>query len=383
MKLPTNNDSVQFWMYLERYVNDGSDHKFRHQSEIPLKYRPGALRASIPIYSLTSEYHKHEDVLPIDFFPVHPYTAELYRNMGHKVTKTKYRAVPTSSTRTVMISNDNFASNYLVKLDLPFLISRFDRSIVESDITFSKHIDEDLSQLKIKSNYSIGSFREVGGGHTLLTDGRHGGYIVRDMEPTWFSKPRENFYLVPSFALVSEDSKDRGSDRLLVQILRGSDNPIGTLTEKILKPLIDYWFALAERGLIWELQQQNTLFVLDDKGEPCGVVSRDYDGIYIDKAYREKIGLKNKFNKHVMTDKAETFDHRFCKQNILRIITCCEQYFDKKIAEAAKAEIKEYIKKRMPKHVKEVLPKDIWYTCPEIMFKDGIVIIPEKNPPLR
>src|ERR1051325_500780 len=98
MKLPSNSDNIKFWMYLERYVNDGSDHKFRHQSEIPLKYQPGALRSSIPIYSLDSEFYKSESILPDNFYAVHPYTADLYRNMGHKVSKSKYRAVPTSST---------------------------------------------------------------------------------------------------------------------------------------------------------------------------------------------------------------------------------------------------------------------------------------------
>lgn len=378
-------------MYLERYVNDGSDHKFKDQSDVPVEYQPRSKQNYICIYRLADDYTKQDDTLPQDFYPIHPFTAKVYRELGQKVKQTDFKGIPTSSTRTVLISNDDFKHSYLVKLDLPLKISRFDRSVAKSDVIFSQQINEELWSLRIDSDASIGTFVETGGGFTTLRDGRQVGYITRELIPRWFTHPpQDTFFLVPSFSLISHDANHPNDTPLLIQLINQAKNPKKYVLEVIMLPLLDYWFALARRGLIWELQQQNTLFVMNKDKQTIGVVSRDFDGVYIDAIHREKIGLSSNFVKHTL-DKSEdltlryslTFDHRVCKQNLVRMLVCIAEYLGEDLANSIKTDLTDYIDKNLPRNVREALPKDAWYTCPEVMFQDEIETIVVPHPPLR
>lgn len=390
MQLNDYHDYLTHWMYVERYVNDGSDHRFRFQSEVPYRYRPKSNVATFPIYTLISKFSKAEHLLPEDFYPVHPFTARLYRDSGHMVVKSPYRGIPTASTRTMLISNNDFKDCLFVKLDLPVVISRFNRAISKSDVEFSSQVNHELANLKLPVGAACGTLPEVGGGYTKLNDGRESGYLVRELQPHWFAQKPRRYYLLPAFSLTSSDPGEPEHIPFLVQILKRSPHPAEVLLKKIIIPLLDYWFLLAERGILWELQQQNTLFVIDHNYQPLGVVSRDYDAIYIDEAQRAAAGLANGFIKHTLHNDWErrrryslTFDHRLCKQNILRIITCCQERYGVKFTERLKSDVKNYIHQTMPANVRQALPEKYWFTCPETMFTKGIEMVQVAHPPLR
>jgi hypothetical protein len=391
MQLHSYINFLRDWMYLERYVNDGSDHKFKDQTEVPIQFQPRSKQDFIPIYRLLDPYKKDDATLPLDFYPVHPYTAEVYRELGHQVEVTPFKGIPTSSTRTVLISKDNFKHSYLVKLDLPLKISRFDRSVSKSDVTFSKQINEDIKSMGVNSSANVGTFLESGGGFAKLNNGKQVGYITRELDPMWLSTPPAGkFYLIPSFSLISHDFDHPDDPPLLIQMLKRTTNPSRLILDRIMFPLLDYWFALAERGLIWELQQQNTLFVIDDEKMPIGVVSRDYDGVYIDVKQRKRMSLPSHFIKHCIETPEEltmryslTFDHRVCKQNLVRMIECIAEYMDEALATTIKNELIDYIEKYLPLNVRTALPANVWYTCPEVMFNNELETITLPNPPLR
>lgn len=391
MLIHSFKDPLKDWMHLERYVNDGSDHQFKNQTEVPLEYRPSSSNHTIPIYHLEGSFTKSENVLPEGLYPVHPHTAALYERSGHRLHLTDFQGIPTSSTRTVLISRDNFVTSFLVKLDLPILISRFNRSVSKSDILFSEQINSELLSLQLPFKKFTGTFLEIGGGSTILNDNRDAGYILRNLDPHWFGeKLTEPYFLIPSFSLISTDTRHPNDDPIVVQIARMSISPVIVIFQDIIVPLLDYWFSLAERGIIWELQQQNTLFILNSNRKAVGVVSRDYDGVYIDTPLRESLGLSTNFVKHKLDsleDRSKRysliFDHRVCKQNIVRIIQCVNQNFGNTASTRLKELVVDYIHLNMPSHMRELLPENAWYTCPEVMFFEGITTSLEPTPPLR
>ncbi len=392
MQITNYTDYISDWMHLERYVNSGSDHKFKNQSDVPQLYRPGSQTQSFQLMSLAGNSHiKEEDLLPEGIYPVHPYTSKIYQSIGHTLESTSYNLVPTSSTRTMLIYKDDPANAFFVKLDIPVKISRFNRAISRSDVVFSSQIDAEITRTHFDSEFAFGIFREVGGGHTILNDGRNAGYLVRELYPTWLTdnKPGK-YFLVPSFSMISPDIQTPQEPPLLIQILRKSDNPTLTLCEKIIFPLLQFWFALADRGMLWEMQQQNTLFVLDADHNPIGIVIRDYDGTYLDAASRQELGLDTLFIKHLLWNNddrtirySNIFDHRVCKQNILRLINCYGEHFSAQEAAEVKAHVSAYIEKNMPKRMASILPQNRWYTVPETLFKEGIQMQESASPPFR
>lgn len=377
-------------MYLERYVDSGSDHIFSHQTDVPPKYRPGSAYAFLNLQQLCQQdFHKQEKFLDAAMYPVHPLTAKLYAKLGHTLSPTKYKFVPTSSTRTVLVYADS-VEPFFLKLDLPVNISRFNRAINKSDVIFSSQIDYEVEGLSIDSKFSFGFLREVGGGWTKLLDGREAGYITRALHPHWVTKSSQTYYLVPSFAMISPDAKQSSDVPILIQLISSRVNRADFMIENILRPLIDFWFSLAEKGILWELQQQNTLFVLDSNYNPVGIVARDYDAVYIDSQIRTNLSLGVNFNKHLLhADESReirysvTFDHRLCKQNLLRLINCVAEYISTNEATYIRQKITEYITETMPLSVASALPNKSWYTIPEILFRNGIKTIRTHNPPLR
>lgn len=391
MKLSNYSDYLKDWMYLERYVNDGSDHRFSAQTEVPQTYRPNSSKDYLSLYTLEGNFSKTEQVFDDDFYPVHPFTAGLYQKMGHALKETKVAMVPTSSTRTLLVYEGIDTVPFFAKLDLPVNISRFHRAINKSDVEFSAQINNVVSSLAVNdSPHYFGIFPEIGGGFVELQSGRQAGYLIREVYPKWLTKIPDSYFFIPSFSMISSDSKKAFEEPLLIQILKSSDDPERTLLQDIIYPLLTFWFNLADSGLLWELQQQNTLFVIDDQYKPIGVVARDFDGVYIDKNRREKIGEHTDFIKHILlTDEqlrkrySLTFDHRLCKQNVLRLIACYADNFEDADKEQTIEKVRAFIAQKMPEHVKKCLPDDTWYTVPEVDFKQGIETIEIKKPPLR
>lgn len=389
MQVTNYRNYIKEWMYLERYVNCGSDHKYSHQTEVPPEFRPESPTQRFKLYALDNTFTKEEDFLPRELYPVHPFTAQRYSELGHDLTPTDFEAIPTSSTRTMIVSKDNFKNGFFVKLDLPVKISRFDRSINESDVVFSSQIDSIVKRLHLDSPFAFGIFREIGGGYTPLNDGRVGGYLTRRLKPDWLTsnKPSE-FYLIPSFAMVSVDAFNKEDLPLLIQILRLEKNPSRAFFKTILVPLVDFWFSLASQGILWEMQQQNTLFVTDKQHKVIGIAIRDYDGAYIDSAYC--IAGKD-FIKHTLHGESQramryslTFDHRVCKQNLIRLIDCFAEYISAEEAQKIKQELTHYIEANLPSSVRKVLPTKKWFTVPEVpTFTEDLDTIVLASPPLR
>lgn len=392
MKLHDINNYITDWIYLERYVNDGSDHQYKNQNDVPYKFQPRSNTEYIEVKSLigTKKSSWNEKINETEF-PIHPYMSKYYENQGYKFTNTFLRAIPSSSTRSLFI---NDIEPYFLKFDLPVKISRFERHLVKSDMLFSKQIDDIFKNWnQTNSNFGFGVLRETSGGYFKDKLGREPSYIKRAIKPTWLTSavPKGPYYMIPSFSLISRDSKKPNDFPLVVQLAQNSGiNAVDFTFEYILKPIFDFWNLLASEGLIWEMQGQNTLLVINKIGMPCGIVIRDYDAVYINTEIRNNSNDKTPYIKHTLKDKQSlmernslVFDHRLCKQNLMRIISCIGQHYGQKVTVMLVNKVQAYMDDHMDYNLTANLPPTHWYTYPDVMFTHKIKTIQKPNPPLR
>lgn len=302
------------FLYLERYVDAGSKSysPFADQSEVDAKYKPTsdvesfevpclevpkekvAIYLDNPNNKLFNHYIKKDKVL----FPVHP---EIfaddrinYIEEFRKFSLTSMRVAPTSSTRTVMTTaiSEKGIPPHFIKLHYPRRISRFIRRLRKNNIESSIEASKDLEHFSLEEF----SYLPETIGITYGSDRDCWGFIIRENIPR--PKIKEKRFLIPLFALYSQDLKEPKDLPILVQIIQflNKDPQLFTLNY-IMKPIIHIWCTtLIKRGLLLEMHAQNTLLELDIKLSPRRIVYRDLD-INIDQQWREKNQLQVPFPK--------------------------------------------------------------------------------------
>lgn len=379
MNLTDLHSPLEDWLYLERYVNIGSDHKFWLELDIPRQFHPLSDTVDFHLYQIDNLEYSRMGKVSTDYFPIHPAINSLYLSQGYSTTETSAKYAPSSSART-LFSRDGKG---FVKVDLPLKIGRFNRRLVKSDVIFSQQIDATITQIREQAKphgIGFGILREIGGGFFTDTTGREPAFIEREMTPYWITKPDKpasRLFMVPLFSLPAQDPKGKCKPLLIQIIDKHNKNPIQFILQSIIIPLIDAWHTLAKYGILWEMQSQNTLFALDANYLPHGVVIRDNDAAYINSFLSSPTDppLRDSYIKHVIGLRGESiertslsFDHRLCKQSIQQLVTCFATHYGESSADELSKLITEYVDSSLNEAIVANLPKNKWYTHPPIMF---------------
>lgn len=302
-----NKDS---WVYLERYVREGSQSysAFSHLNTVNLKYQPSATSQEFtvsflrvpnkklcitldnPSKSIREEYLGNESSL----FAIHPnlnsaQTSETLRELySFPIAKENVLVSPSSSTRTVFRSQ----SNHFLKLHLPFQISRFVRRLRSVSVEFSVKISADLREIQHPNFAYFPETIGIGFGQ----DDESIGYVIREQIPR--PNVEGTFYYIPFFSLYSKDIYNADHEPLLVQLINAShEDPLDFLMERIISPLITSWCtAYKERGIILGSHAQNVVLEIDQNLKPTRVIHRDLD-VQVDPIQRRKRNLESDFPK--------------------------------------------------------------------------------------
>lgn len=165
--LKTFDDTLSLHIYTERYVNKGAYHSYRHFSEVAKKYRPldGYRSFQFPYFLLPknqantyfsksdSKIKKWLDRFSDTPFFVHSDMLETYKKSCSKqLLKSKIAgwvtAIPTASTRTVMVNLDGEIQ--MVKVDMSGKrLGRLTRQLPQKSVKRSQIIHDIIQKISV------------------------------------------------------------------------------------------------------------------------------------------------------------------------------------------------------------------------------------------
>jgi hypothetical protein len=277
-------DPADAWLYLERYVNEGSPSGFTDRWRPPARYDP---RLDGTAFDLPRIRVSSGETCEAGDWPealgrtcadahrniyLHPVCAAELRVDGPSLdtTSAPLAVVPTASARTVATEK-----GLHLKLHYPGVLGR-----VRRELPWNKALAGYENSQGLQDNADI--LGSAGGAILPEICARswesteHGsiGMLVRATEP--FPVWSEGRALVPIFSLFSRDAQRPNDPTLLRQLINRWGGSQQLVEARLLRPLVDVYCAVTfELGLMPEINAQNALIQLSQDFSAARVVLRD------------------------------------------------------------------------------------------------------------
>lgn len=292
----TNISKIEKYIYLERYVNNGSPSGFTNINTTSKGTRPQDDFKTFNVFLV-----KLKDSIDVDFgdisqlhlkkneILIHPDCFENYKDFVEY--KKDIPAIPLASMRTVYIPT----YGVFIKLQYDKMLGRIERKINEEHAKHSISISQIIKESYIRNKDEY--FMIETGSRIVKNDFFSIGMTIREAKlfPTFTT----NHMLIPAFSLFGRDLKQSNDMCILEQIYQKQEkNPDDFIFNSFLKPAIELFFnLLLQTGLVIEAHAQNILFVLADN-RINGIVLRDFESIdkdlEIGKKYNKFFNMKYK-----------------------------------------------------------------------------------------
>lgn len=301
-------DDEKAYIYMERYVNNGSPSGFSKNTTSE-KTQPQGETTSFPVKIIRfDETIRMEEigktrfnVLPDRCFFCHPDTLEheiLINIKEHWEIVGEIEVAPTASGRTVKCIGDN---KFFLKLDYLGRLGRITRNLDTPHIQSANEVTTILKEavLNGKMNSKFAFLLEDFGRVAYLPMENGGtyeiGFILRDNQLFKAQNSSEKFFLIPAFSLFGTDMKRPNDKPIIAQLFKEQDKSINEFAfEDVLKPIIDCYFdVLLNCGLCLEAHAQNTLIAIDEHYQIRYIVARDLESVDKDLSLREFFGYSN------------------------------------------------------------------------------------------
>lgn len=265
------------YIYLERYVNNGSPSGFTYINSTSEGTRPQDDFSTFNVYLIKLKNFVTEDFgdisqlcLKQNEIIIHPDCYENYKDFVEY--KKEIPAIPLASMRTVYIPT----YKVFVKLQYDKMLGRIERRINNRRAKHSLGV----SQIII-NNFQVNNnmyFMVETGSRIIKNNEISIGMTVRSID--LFPKLTDDYLLIPAFSLFGKDKNAPNDLSILEQIYRvQKQNPNEFVFNSFLKPAIELFFnLLLSTGLIIEAHAQNILFVLINN-KIDGIVLRDFESI--------------------------------------------------------------------------------------------------------
>lgn len=349
--ITTFSDPLALHVYTERFVNKGAYHSFRHNSEVAQKYRPidGEPSFRLPFVYLNKDKTRVNRQNPSDHlttwldqgdqipFFIHPDMMDSYRTSEIDIFSSDrvegtLEAIPTASTRTLMINMDGILT--MVKVDLSGkVLGRLTRQLPERSGVRSNIVAGLMDDANNRGALpqKFGYFPET---TSVGVNAEGGSYANIYREYSQVPRVVDGAFILPFFALYSPDLKNPGSTLIIQQLIEMSgQNPEEFFEGQIVKPFIMNALHLAfGEGLLLEAHPQNSLVELNSDYGISRFVYRDLQTIIIDTDQRARMGLSTKFpsaakligewqdNLGYKLDYSSFYDHRIAYQTLEEVI---------------------------------------------------------------
>jgi len=414
--LKSFTDTLALHTYMERYVNKGAYHSYRHFSEVAKKYRPldGDRCFQLPYFvllkELTNTYFSKPDSKVKEWlekfsdtpFFVHPDMLETYKKSCSKqLLKSKIAgwvtAVPTASTRTVMVDFDGEIQ--MIKVDMSGKrLGRLTRQLPQRSVKRSQIIHDIIQKISENKLPKTFAYFPEALGVTYNEIAGDLGNIYREYQI--FPKANKKRWVLPLFSLYSQDVRHPGNELVIEQLIRYSGmDPIDFFEQKIVRPYIYNAFFMAFKyGLLLEPHPQNVLIELDEDFHFTRFVYRDLQTVIVDAGLRRELGFNDSFPPETKIiaswqeglDKkleySSFYDHRMAYQTLEEVILAIAAKYPAHIAELQKVikKIFREVTTELGVDVDNYFPKDTYYLYRDGMMKNNVMEpVPFNNPPYR
>lgn len=376
-------DPKKSFLYMERYVNDGSPSGFTWLNQTSNNTTP---RSNNEYFFLDQFYSTNIDIIgkrPVNclfgnnILYIHPDMNIMYCD-DFCIQHSGIRVCATSSSRTVkLLDYPGF-----IKLNYNGIIGRIDRSLTNKHASASVELTNYLKKSLGSKLYSnLAFFPEPFA--NFYNDPKKNiniGMVYREEQP--FGLASSNIsYIIPLFSLFSLDQKRINDELLLIQlVLLSNEDPVTFILERIIFPIIDNYFKLIiNEGLQPEWHSQNLLLGLNADFSEIYLIMRDLESIDIDQTIREGIGKSSFLNcfpyKHINSTQYNysikhsfMYDYKIGEYVFTPLINCIDRHFHvdiKMVENAIKHHANAYIRK---------LPHDFfpneneWYSFENIII---------------
>ncbi len=301
-------DKLQSYIYMERYVNNGSPSGWHKKHTTSFETNPFTGKDSFHLLKFNDEQNKTKVIgtnklLECGFNYAHPDSikSKILNSCGVKLEESTFDVSPISGARTMLI-RDNNNPGYL---KLTYDTSRIGR--VDRQLTFNHCLSsyETCHAIKnaIDSNLTPSGFGiqlEPAARISYLNYGNdiyEWGVIYREFSPYPYNN--DDVLLVPGFSLFGKDINNPNDDSLIVQLIELSGVDPSEYLLTILKMIVDcYWEIVLSCAFHIECHGQNCFFELTPNYKIKRFIIKDMDSVDKDIPLAKKLGLNSKWESY-------------------------------------------------------------------------------------
>ncbi len=278
-------DKDKAYIYMERYVNNGSPSGYTFVNSTSNKTNPFGMCPHFKLLKISDTDCTHfiinkNEAIFNDFNFVHPdcVLSDMFDN--YSLYSSDFNVIPTASSRTVLALNNK--DKCFLKLSYNSKLGRSGRQInfkgAETSINNSNFIVDKIRKNELPDFFSI--LQEKSAKISIINFDNQcyeWGTIYRSFNP--FPYVSSKLYMIPAFSLFSTDLFH--DDELLINqfILNSGISPNNYLEKIIYIILTSYWNLLINCGMVPEMHSQNCLFEIDENFEIKRLVLRDMEDV--------------------------------------------------------------------------------------------------------
>jgi len=300
-----NFDSAETYLYMERYINNGSPSGFTEKyttSDQTKAKSPNKhfylCSIEIPRPIVIQDFGE-----PPEFFKswqmlVHPDMIDDHLfSICTNINKEAVLVAPTASSRTVKMLE---GEGWFLKLNYKGLIGRLERQIAKnqalSAIEVTRTIVNAIENGMLPKRFYF--MREVFSRIVEFPEKEsfyEWGIVLR--EPDVYPPNGDKKILIPGFSLFSEDDFNPSDPTILTQLIRRQAKPVEDfLFEDVISPIYEAYFSLLLKcGLQLEAHAQNCLFAVNESFQIIGIVVKDAESIDKDLSLMDELNIANEY----------------------------------------------------------------------------------------
>lgn len=297
------------YLYLERYVNNGSPSGFTDIHTTSDKTNPFRGVDKFPLLEFNDADvncvilgNKHE-LLSREVNYAHPdsINSETLKAAGRRMVESKIIVSPTSGGRTMLIRDAEQGGYIKLTYDVS-RIGRVDRQLTlkhcQSSIEVSESLKNCIDNKKISQTFSL--LLETSSKISVLQVADkvyEWGVIYREDKP--YPYTNKNVQLVPGFSLFSIDRYSRDDECLINQFIELSKSEPREYLISLLKMIADcYWSVVLNCAFHLECHAQNCLFEIDEGYNIIRIVIKDMDSVDKDIPLAKYFGFKSEWESY-------------------------------------------------------------------------------------
>ena len=397
LKDPSPINVNSFYIYLERFVNNGSPSGYA--IDVPKKYSPindaiGAIKLGV----FYDDWHKHICTgeiptqiglnTPIDKVPIIVHPRMIEEKMIPFSSIVEYiEAIPTASARTFFCAT-NSDKPFFIKCHYPWNVGRFKRDMPLfkwiSSLERSKELYKYQDSLPKNSAFL---YETSGIFYQGETSKDSFGYIFRDFN---ISPVIDHQYIIiPAFSLFANINHEGNQYCLIDLLMDAFELSNMDVVELFVFSVIDAFIFLSTKlGLVPECNAQNVLYEISLTTGSVRTVVRDFEDFFIDKSIRRENNFHTSFCSYKVIDtcgndfyerRSFAYDFKLSYYLVLPILESISKGDDEILCKL-KEIVKSYAKNKFGDYFKE---QDTWYAYPNKTEVDRGSYVERNNPLFR